>query len=211
MPTSLAVLHSSLLLRTMAATNARWSTRELTEAVNLGIDASYPVWKLENIQFISTTSGQQFYPLHSNFRELVSVKTGFSNYPPVEMFGCAIAQSAPGPYRASNNHGQTHALMTPYVLPVGRRLQVEYQGLHPRLGTFTDETPVPDAFVLAYAEARLHQMWTNAGPPEDQETHFLLMQQCDAEATALKAQMQERQKAQHEIRIEQIKAGKRRK
>lgn len=198
MAITLGQAHSAFYIRTLTATNARWSSVEITECLNLAVDAAYPVWYLQGIQFLSTTAGQQFYGLHSNFRDLVSVKTGFSNYPPVEVYGCATAESANG----------AHVLITPYAMPVGKQLQVEYIGVHPRFSTFTDTSPVPSAYLLAYAEARAHQFIYNAGPAEDLATHGALMAQCDAEATALKAQMQEQQAQRQQVRIEQIKAGK---
>lgn len=152
----------------------RWDDDEINDAINGALNDAWPSWYVVKQSTSNTVAADTFiYTLPTDCEWVAQVYLeGDSNvaYKPLVAWRQVPSTSATGTasyllYLDRANDYET-----------GKIVKIIYEAKPPELGNDTDNTLVPDAFILAKAKAYLFEMLLNEGPAQDIDSAKTLMQ-----------------------------------
>ena len=153
---------------------ARWTDDEVNDAINYAINDAWPSWYAIKQDTTNTVAADTFiYSLPTDCYWVAQVW---------------LQQDSDEPYTMITRWRQVQSTSSAGVVTyylyldaadtyeTGKTIKVIYEAVPAELANDTDNTIVPDDFIIAKAKSNLYEMLMNEGPQQDVEHVKVLMQ-----------------------------------
>ncbi len=152
----------------------RWTDDEINDAINWAVNDAWPSWFVVKQDTTNTVASNTFiYALPTDCYWAAQVWLEQDTdlpYRPIVSWRQMATTSATGTvtYSLYLDNAETYE--------TGKTVKVIYEAIPPELANDTDNTVVPDDFIIAKAKSYLFEMLMNEGPAQDVDHAKTLMQ-----------------------------------